>query len=159
MSPPIWNESPAGRTIAVVGDVYRFLATGADTGGQFALWEAIVAPGAGPPPHIHTREVESFYILEGEVTFALESGKHVAGPGTFVTIPIGTLHTFGNESELPARMLIQVAPAGLEEMFFQCGRELPEGTTTCDPPTPEEIEKLLEHAPQWGVDIKVPGSH
>jgi quercetin dioxygenase-like cupin family protein len=154
MTPPIWNEPPQGRTLAVVGDVYRFLATGADTNGQFALWEAIVAPGAGPPPHIHTREVESFYVLEGEVTFTLESGKRVAGPGTFVGIPIGTLHGFGNDTDKPARMLIQVAPAGLEEMFFQCGRELPEGTTACDPPTEEEINSLLEIAPEWGIDIR-----
>lgn len=157
MPQPIWNQPPAGRTIAVVGDVYRFLATGADTGGQFALWEAIVSPGAGPPPHTHSREVESFYVLEGEVTFTLESEKRVAGPGTFVTIPLGTLHTFGNESGAEARMLIQIAPAGLEEMFFQCGRDLPEGTTACDPPTPEEIAKLLALAPQYGVDIRVPG--
>lgn len=38
-----------GRTIAVVGDVYRFLATGEDTNGKYALWEAIVNPGGGPP--------------------------------------------------------------------------------------------------------------
>ena len=41
------------RTIAVVGDVYRFLATGEDTDGKYALWEAIVTPGGGPPPHRH----------------------------------------------------------------------------------------------------------
>ena len=38
-----------GRTIAVVGDVYRFLATGEDTNGKYAMWEAIVPPGGGPP--------------------------------------------------------------------------------------------------------------
>jgi hypothetical protein len=74
----------------------------------------------------------------------------------FVGIPIGTLHDFGNDTDKPARMLIQVAPAGLEEMFFQCGRELPEGTTICDPATEEEIRKLLELAPRWGVEIELP---
>src|ERR1700683_5170718 len=44
------------RTIAVVGDVYRFMATGDDTNGKYALWEAIVPPGGGPPPHVHSRE-------------------------------------------------------------------------------------------------------
>jgi hypothetical protein len=39
-------------------------------------------------------------------------------------------------------------------MFFQCSRELPEGTTACEPPTEDEIRKLLELAPQWGVEIK-----
>ena len=60
-----------GRTIAVVGDVYRFLATGEDTDGKYALWEAIVPPGSGTPPHVHSREEEDFYILEGEITFQI----------------------------------------------------------------------------------------
>src|SRR5881394_1594984 len=67
-APPI-RTLAEGRTIAVVGDVYRFLATGDDTNGKYALWEAIVPPGGGPPPHVHSREEEGFYILEGEITF------------------------------------------------------------------------------------------
>jgi hypothetical protein len=47
---PIINGPPQGRTIAVVGDVYRFLATGEDTNGKYALFEALVGPGGGPPP-------------------------------------------------------------------------------------------------------------
>ncbi len=53
-----------GRTICVVGDVYRFLATGEDTGGKYAMWEAIVPPGGGPPPHIHSREEELLSPVE-----------------------------------------------------------------------------------------------
>jgi mannose-6-phosphate isomerase-like protein (cupin superfamily) len=60
-----------GRTIAVVGDVYRFLATGEETNGKYAMWEAIVPPGGGPPPHVHSREEEGFYILEGEITIQI----------------------------------------------------------------------------------------
>ena len=64
---PMFKSPTEGRTIAVVGDVYRFLATGADTNGKYAMWEAIVPPGGGPPPHVHSREEEGFYILEGEI--------------------------------------------------------------------------------------------
>ena len=46
---PTLRKPTEGRTIAVVGDVYRFLATGDDTNGKYALWEAIVPPGGGPP--------------------------------------------------------------------------------------------------------------
>jgi mannose-6-phosphate isomerase-like protein (cupin superfamily) len=67
MNPTI-RTSTQGRTIAVVGDVYRFLATGEDTNGKYALFEAIVPPGGGPPPHVHSREEEGFYILEGGAT-------------------------------------------------------------------------------------------
>ena len=151
-------RSPAeGRTIAVVGDVYRFLATGEDTNGKYALWEAIVPPGGGPPPHIHSREQEGFYILEGEITFLIGEGRIVATAGMFANMPVGTPHSFKNESSKPAKMLISVAPAGLEEMFFEFGVPLPEGSTTALPPTKEEIEKLLTIAPRYGIEIRVPG--
>jgi mannose-6-phosphate isomerase-like protein (cupin superfamily) len=79
---PIVNTPPQGRTIAVVGDVYRFLATGDDTNGKYALWEAFVGPGGGPPPHVHSREEEGFYVLEGEITFTINGQRVVATAGT-----------------------------------------------------------------------------
>lgn len=154
---PIIRNSTEGRTIAVVGDVYRFLATGDDTNGKYATWEAIVPPGGGPPPHVHSREEESFYILEGEITFQIGAGRLVAGAGMFANMPVGTPHAFKNESDKPARMLISVAPAGLENMFFLVGVPLTEGATTASPPTNDEIERLLAAAPKYGVEIKLPG--
>jgi mannose-6-phosphate isomerase-like protein (cupin superfamily) len=145
-----------GRTVAVVGDVYRFLATGEDTSGKYALWEAIVLPGGGPPPHVHSREEEGFYILEGEITFQVGDQRLVAGPGMFANMPVGTPHSFKNESGQPARLLISVAPAGLEQMFFEVGQPVPEGANTAPLPTREEIEKLLAVAPRYGIEIKLP---
>jgi quercetin dioxygenase-like cupin family protein len=146
-----------GRTIAVVGDVYRFLATGEDTNGKYALWEAIVPPGGGPPPHVHSREEEGFYILEGEVTFTIGDKRLVASTGMFANMAVGTPHSFKNESGKPARMLISVAPAGLEQMFFEIGVPVPPGATKAAPPTNEEIERLLATAPRYGIEIKLPG--
>jgi len=145
-----------GRTIAVVGDVYRFLATGDDTNGKYAMWEAIVPPGGGPPPHVHSREEEGFYILEGEITFTVNGEKIVVTAGMFANMPVGTPHSFKNESDRPAKMLISVAPAGLEQMFIEVGVPLTEGATTALPPTKEEIEKLLAVAPRYGIEIRVP---
>jgi mannose-6-phosphate isomerase-like protein (cupin superfamily) len=145
-----------GRTIAVVGDIYRFLATGEDTNGKYALWEAIVPPGGGPPPHVHSREEEGFYILEGEITLTIGDKRLVASAGMFANMPVGTPHSFKNESSKPAKMLISVAPAGLEKMFFEVGQCVPAGATTAPPPTKEEIEKLLTVAPRYGVEIKLP---
>ena len=146
-----------GRTIAVVGDVYRFLATGEDTDGKYAMWEAIVPPGGGPPPHVHSREEEGFYILEGEITFHIGNERIVAGAGMFANMTVGTPHSFKNESSQPAKMLISVAPAGLEKMFFEVGVPVPQGATTAAPPTKDEIEKLLAVAPRYGIEIKLPG--
>ena len=80
---PTLRTPAQGRTIAVVGDVYRFLVIGEDTNGRYAMWEAIVPPGGGPPPHVHSREEEGFYVLEGEITFTVNGEKVVATAGTF----------------------------------------------------------------------------
>jgi quercetin dioxygenase-like cupin family protein len=156
MNPTI-RKPAEGRTIAVVGDVYRFLATGDDTNGKYALWEALVPPGGGPPPHVHSREEEGFYVLEGEITFTVNGKPVVATAGMFANMPVSTPHSFENESDKPAKMLISVAPAGLEKMFFEVGVPLPEGAATALPPTKEEIEKLLAIAPKYGIEIKLPG--
>src|SRR3954454_20158727 len=87
-----------GRTVAVVGDVYRFLATGEETDGKYALWEAIVPPGGGPPPHAHSREQEGFYVLDGEITLTVDGERTVAAAGTFANMPVGVPHAFRNES-------------------------------------------------------------
>jgi hypothetical protein len=73
-STPVIRKPAQGRTVAVVGDVYRFLATGEDTNGKYALWEALVSPGGGPPPHVHSREEEGFFVLEGDITLQIGEG-------------------------------------------------------------------------------------
>ena len=157
MTQAVIKQRGEGRTIAVVGDVYRFLATGEDTNGKYALWEAIVPPGGGPPPHVHSREEEGFYILEGEITVTIGDKRIVATTGMFANMPVGTPHSFKNESTRPAKMLISVAPAGLEKMFFEVGQPVPAGAKTAPPPTKEEIEKMLAAAPKYGIEIKLPG--
>src|SRR5215218_9671540 len=104
--PPTLRKPNEGRTIAVVGDIYRFLATGDETVGKYAMFEAIVPPGGGPPPHIHSREEESFLILEGEIMFMVGDERIVASAGTFANMPVGSLHSFKNATDKTARMII-----------------------------------------------------
>lgn len=157
MRMPVIRPPNEGRTVAVVGDVYRFLAVGEETDGKYAVWEAVVPPGGGPPPHVHSREEEGFYILEGEITFRIGEKSLVATAGMFANMPVGTPHSFKNETNRPAKMLISVAPAGLEKMFFEVGQPVPLGSTTAPLPTKEDIEKLLAVAPRYGVEIRLPG--
>ena len=153
---PIVRTSEVGRTVAVVGDICRFLATGEDTNGLYAMCEAIVSPGGGPPPHIHSREEEGFYVMEGEITFQIGDDRIVAKAGTFANMPIGTPHSFKNESNTTAKMLITIAPAGLEQMFFEVSSPLPQGSIIAPQPPKADIEKLLEIAPKYGIEIRLP---
>lgn len=154
--PATIRQPATGPRLTIVGDVYRLLATGAETSGTYSQMEALVPPGGGPPPHVHTREEEAFYVLEGTIIFQLGKERIVAGPGTFLNMPIGSEHSFRNETTEPARMLITVAPAGLEQMFLEAGHMLDDDTTQPPPVTPEDVARLLDVAPKYGVDIRVP---
>jgi quercetin dioxygenase-like cupin family protein len=147
-----------GRSVWVVGDRYTVKAAGEDTGGAFALVEALVPPGGGPPPHVHSREDEAFYVLEGELLFHVDGRDIAAGAGTWVTLARGSLHHFRNVGDRPARMLIVVTPAGLERYFLEVGRPAGAGDGEGVAPTPEDFEKLRATAPKYGLEIRPPTS-
>jgi len=145
-----------GQSIWVIGDRYTIKCDGNDTSGAFALVEAVVPPGNGPPPHIHSREDEAFYVLEGELQFHVEDRSFTATTGAWVTLARHSLHFFKNIGPKPARMLIMVTPAGLENFFREVGREAIDGETESGTPTPEDIQKLLRAAPKHGIEIRLP---
>jgi mannose-6-phosphate isomerase-like protein (cupin superfamily) len=100
----------AGHRVANI----EFLARSEDTP-RFNLGILTVEPGSeGPGTHAHDTEDDSFYILDGEITFTVEGEEIVAGPGTFVLVPPGTAHGFANRGERRARVLNVHAPAGFD---------------------------------------------
>jgi quercetin dioxygenase-like cupin family protein len=141
---------------SAVGDVYRVLASGEKTGGTYVLSEARVSPGGGPPPQIHHREDEAFFILEGEITFRLGDKQVLGRPGTFIQEPRGLPHAFKKESDAPARMLILVTPPGFEMFMAEIGHPLPSFGVPPLPVTPADIQKLLAVASKYGIDILPP---
>jgi quercetin dioxygenase-like cupin family protein len=140
-----------GHALWVAGDRYIIRARGDDTGGAYALIEALVPPGGGPPPHVHTREDEAFYVLEGDLEFHADGRSFRAGPGAWVTLPRGSLHRFYNASDRPARLLILVTPAGFERFFEEVGVEADDPV----PFGPAEAEGLVAAAARYGVEIRV----
>lgn len=151
-TPATIRQPTDGRKIGILGDVYRFLGTGAETNGSITTIEAVVPPGGGPPYHLHRREDETLYILEGQVTVRIGDETLVAGPGTFVALPIGIPHSFCNESDKTVKMLISLIPSGLEDYFFEIGQRFDDGESP-PKPTPEEIEKMVELAPRYGIEF------
>jgi quercetin dioxygenase-like cupin family protein len=145
-----------GRAVWVVGDHYTIKASGEDTGGAFTLIEVRVPPQSGPPPHIHCREDEAFYVLEGEFEVHIDDQRLTAGPGSWVTLARGTLHHFKNIGSTPAKLLILATPAGLDQFFLEAGRAATDPAPESGAATPEDIEKLLKIAPKYGIEIKLP---
>ena len=147
------TRSNKGRTFDVVGDRYRFLADIEHTGGTYAIWHATVAPGGGPPPHIHRREEEGFYVLSGEIMFEVDGRVLSGAGGAFAQLPIGSRHRFYNPSNLPAEMIIMIAPGGLEKLFQEVGVEIHNLDSPISIPAEYEIPKLLEMATSYGIEI------
>ena len=95
-----------------VGNV-EFLARTRDTP-RFTFGIIDFAPGRELESHVHADEDDSFYILEGELTFLLGDETVVATPGTFVLVPPGVEHGFRNDGKVPVRMVNVHAPAGFD---------------------------------------------
>ena len=98
------------------GDVTQIL-RGEHSNGELAALEAINGPGEGPPLHVHTREEETVYVLEGEFRWKLGDELSVTGPGSFVFMPRGVSHTWQVIGEGDGRMLVTFFPAGMEGFF------------------------------------------
>jgi quercetin dioxygenase-like cupin family protein len=126
-----------------------------DTDGTYALIEALAPPGHMPPPHIHERDAEGVFVLEGEITLHTEDGPTVLRPGQGAHVPAGTAHTVCVTSDGPARALIVSAPAGLVGFLRASGRPAErEALPTLD--GPPEVALLLRAASAHGMTILGP---
>ena len=118
--------------------------------------EQIARKGNVPPPHIHHREDETFYVVEGEMTFSVGDETIKATAGTMVLAPRDIPHSFTIDSE-QVRMLVMVAPAGAEGFFKECS--VPAPSMTLPPPAEvpySEIQKMLALAPTYGFEFVRP---
>ena len=105
-----------GERIAIGPSESTIKATGDETGGSFFLQESVIPPGMpGPPPHVHERMHDMFYVLEGTLTVRLGDETHEFGPGSFVCAAPGDVHTFSNGSDAPVRLLNFSTPSGWED--------------------------------------------
>jgi len=153
-STPTSNSYPV---YSVVGDRYTFLLTGAQTDGAYFVFEAFVPPGSGPPPHVHHREDEAFYVIDGEFEFTVAGAAIRVGAGEFVIGRRDVPHNFKNVGSTPGRMIITLTPAGLENFFSEIGTPLQSRGDAPVPPSPEAIAKLIQTAPKY--DLELVASH
>lgn len=98
----------------VLGHTY-YMKASSDT--SFAF-ETLDPPGTGVPPHVHPKQDEHIYVLDGVFTLYLDGSWETAGPGDTVRMPMGLPHAYYNRGEQNCRALFWVSPAGrLAELF------------------------------------------
>lgn len=134
-----------GRTLNLGIVQMRVLAAGeATTSRAFTLAEFTGGEGPWTVPHVHRRMEESFFVLDGEFTFAVGEETIPAGPGAYILVPRGTRHviTAGTGG---GRILALMVPGGLEEMFFELA-DLPSDSIT-DPAVRAAISARHDSVP------------
>ena len=130
-----------------------FLADGERTGGAFALVDETGKGGDTVPLHRHDEDMESFYVLEGEVTLFIGDGPGVrAGAGSFAHVPGGTVHGFRIESET-ARYLILTTPQHGE---FYRAITLPAQADGSPPAEPIQGPQIKQASQQFKIEYVGP---
>jgi mannose-6-phosphate isomerase-like protein (cupin superfamily) len=128
-----------GKIVAARGSVMAFKAIAAQTDGDFSLMERTVPPrGRRPLPHRHVNCSEAFWVLDGAITFVLDGVELQGQRDDFLLVPRGAAHTFGNDGDETARLLVLHAPA--MDAYFA---ELDDLWSRANPPAPEEERALM----------------
>jgi len=144
---PIVLMPGEGRQIDLGNFAMVVKATGADSGGSFAMLEAAEPPNFGPPLHIHHDCAEAFYVLEGEYRIFIEGEEHRCPAGSFVLIPSGLQHGF-RVGDVPSRKLNLYAPAEMVGYFDDLSAAISRGVAD-----PAKLDQIAE---RHGMEVVGP---
>ncbi len=141
-----------------LGGLFEQLASAADTAGALGVSLVTQPVGTATPLHVHTREAEAFYVLDGNLTYRAGEQTYQLTAGSFIYLPTGVPHAFRVTGTGPARFLALVTPGDLMALYDEVGRPAPErrlpgpGETSM----PEEIQQWIETSPRYGLRIVGP---
>ncbi|HEX6894999.1 MAG TPA: cupin domain-containing protein [Bryobacteraceae bacterium] len=145
---PVLADAGAGRIFTMLGTTMRLIAPAGATGGRYTVLEQITPPGWGPPRHIHSREDEIFYVLEGAYDLHVGEERRTVSAGATAVLPRHVPHGFRNAASTPSRLLCVIAPGGFEEYFLAVAK--------CSPsPNPAQLAEL---ARPFGLTLLPPGA-
>ena len=156
------REVKVDSTIKYMGQVITVLAKGAETNGRFAFMEVKVRPGLEPPPHIHEREHELFFVLEGAIRFYTPETTFDVQVGGVAFLPQGEPHTFACLTKEIRALLLAAASGektvGMDGYFLEMGEPardmiLPDATATNGV---EDPEQAINIGASWGIRFLTP---
>ena len=145
---PALSDASDGVTFTMLGASIRLIARAIDTDGRFTVFEQTTPAGWGPPRHVHAKEDEIVYVLDGTYEVSLGNERRTVSAGGCAILPRGIPHGFRNVGDTPARFVCVVAPGGLEEFFLEIARCAP-------PPSPAQLVGI---ARTYGLTLLPPGA-
>ena len=142
-----------GEALWFFGGLATFKASSEQTGGRFSVTEQTFPKGMATPLHVQPEDDETFYVLEGDLTFYLEDGQPLpASAGSFVHLPAGTAHAYQVDSETARLLNITTAQ---HEAFFRAAGD-PARERTLPPQAPPDMDRVTAAAEEHGVEILGP---
>ncbi len=154
-SRPFVTRAGEGSALWHLDNLMVFKAVASATGSRLAVWEQLLPRHSSPPLHVHHRDDEAWYVLEGTITFRVDQIEMTVEQGDFVWAPRGLAHSFRVESQV-ARVLGLGIPAGFEEFFFATGRPAAELAIPPAPEQPPDLQRMVTHAHAAACDIVGP---
>lgn len=152
-------SSPDTQTaIWFLGTLSQVRLSGEQTGGAFSLTENLTRRGNGSPVHVHDREDETFFVLDGELRVVAGEEEHAAGPGTIAVLPRRLRHAYVVTSAT-ARFLTLHTPGGFERFAAEVGQPAPALTLPLEPTGPPDLAALAQTAARHGITILAPPPH
>lgn len=140
------------KTFVLAGIAMKRLLSGKQTAGQFCLFENKSDGNTKTPIHVHARDDETIYVIEGELTALIYGQPRCLTPGESIFLPRGIPHQLTNIGGNPCRYILIGTPALFDRFVEEAGSELrPEDVP--GPPTAEEIGRLREASPRFGITL------
>ena len=143
-----------GASVWSLGGRFTVKLDGDEAEGRVSLVESLAFRSTEPPLHVHHREDEAWYVLDGRMTFFVGEERHVAEAGTFVFAPKGLPHTFTVDVE-PTRVLVLATPGGFEHFALELGAEATSDVPPADlaVPAPDALGPVAE---RYGIEVVGP---
>ena len=152
---PIAMTADEGEALWFLGILATIKASSETTAGRVAIIEHLAPRGSGSPLHVHHREDEWFYVIQGELTFWVGGEVIVAPAGSFVYGPQEIPHTFTVSSDT-ARFLLVAEPAGFENFMRTLSEPATELVIPAPATEPPDVEAMTRLAAEYGIEILGP---
>jgi quercetin dioxygenase-like cupin family protein len=148
LASPAAAHHASGQVLDVLGEVVVLRAHSGSGAQRATVVEITSQPGGGPPLHVHDREDEIFYIVEGSLRIWRGNETLDVGPGGIALMPRGVPHTYKNISNAPARAIVTITPDGLEGFFEEVSRRKLS--------VPKDVPAIDALAEQYGMKMLGP---
>jgi mannose-6-phosphate isomerase-like protein (cupin superfamily) len=152
----IARAAGGGPATWAMGGLFERLTNGAETGGILDASLVTQPPGIAPPLHVHTREAEAWYVLDGTLTYQAGDQRVDLEPGGFIFLPQGLPHAFRTTGSVPVRYLALTLPGAVMGLYDEVGTPAPQRRLPDGGVTGEDVARWLAAAPRYGLQIVGP---